>query len=325
MRAAILLEQNKPLFIGNIDIPPLDVGQVLVKVYFSGICGKQIDEIVGKQPDPYIPHLLGHEGGGIVVDVGLGITKVKKGDHVVLHWMKGSGINSSPPRFGKRISAGWVTTFSDYTIASENRVTKIADGIPFDIACLLGCAVTTGLGIVFNNANLMPGESICIFGAGGVGLNVIQGASLVNAYPITAIDIHQSKLDLARVMGATNFSIDNGQMFDVTVDTTGIPSVRERAYSMARRICVLAGVPRDDETITIDSYPLHSGRKIIGSHGGNTNPDTDIPRYLKLYELGKLKLQEQITHCYPLEKINEAIELVRKGGTGKCVIWMNDQ
>ncbi len=328
MKAAILVEQNKPLVLGEFPIPDLAVGQVLVKVSYSGICGKQIDEIEGKQPDKFLPHLLGHEGSGIVVQIGAGVRKVKIGAHVVLHWMKGSGIDSEPPRFqwgDKIVSAGWVTTFSDYTIVSENRVTKIPDDIPLDVATLLGCAVTTGLGIVFNNANLKPGQSIIVFGAGGIGLNVMQGAGLVNAHPIVAIDIHTYKLEMAKQFGATDtVRMDSPRKvegFDVAVDTTGIKAVREMAYNSAKKV-IFAGVPRADEKITIDSYPIHMGRQIIGSHGGSTNPDVDIPNYLGLYKLGLLKLHEQITHRFPLDRINDAIEIVKKGEAGKCLIWM---
>ena len=151
MKAAVLVSQNSALEIYDIEVPKLDVGQVLVRVEFSGICGKQIDEITGRQgDDQYIPHLLGHEGGGEVVEIGPGVTKVKPGDRVVMHWVKGSGIDSRPPRFnhrGQMLSAGWVTTFSDYTIASENRLTPMPQAAPGDVLALLGCAVTTGLGL----------------------------------------------------------------------------------------------------------------------------------------------------------------------------------
>ena len=201
LKAAILVKQNSPLVVSTIEKPELSVGQILVKVFYSGICGKQLEEINGKRgADPYLPHLLGHEGSGVVEKVGPGVTKVSKGEHVVLHWIKGTGINADPPRFklkDKTISAGWVTTFSDYTIVSENRVTPIPSDVPLDVAALLGCSVTTGLGIVYNNANLKPGQSIAVFGVGGVGLNLIQGASLINSYPIVAIDNHQHTLDSA--------------------------------------------------------------------------------------------------------------------------------
>jgi S-(hydroxymethyl)glutathione dehydrogenase/alcohol dehydrogenase len=341
MKAAILVEQNSPLVVADVEIPELVVGQVLVKVEYSGICGKQLDEIAGTRgEDPFLPHLLGHEGAGIVVEVGPGVRKVKPGDHVVLHWMKGPGIESAPPRFawnGAQVSAGWITTFSAYTIVSENRVTPIFEDIELDVAALLGCAVTTGLGIVFNNANLKPGQSVAVFGVGGVGLNVVQGAALVNAYPIVAIDLHDHKLEMAAAFGATHtikasgaeleeslLELSQGRGFDATVDTTGSTSVFQMAYRMtsAAGITILTGLLHHRHPITVDAYPLHFGRQIVGTHGGDTRPDVDIPRYIQLYRIGKLKLKEQITHRYPLEDINSAVDSVKHGKAGKCVISM---
>jgi S-(hydroxymethyl)glutathione dehydrogenase/alcohol dehydrogenase len=341
MKAAILVEQNARLVVTEVEVPRLDVGQVLVKVEYSGICGKQLEEISGKRgDDPYLPHLLGHEGAGVVVEIGPGVRKVKSGDHVVLHWMKSSGIDSAPPRFkwnGTVASAGWVTTFSEYTVASENRVTPIPADVGFDVASLLGCAVTTGLGIVFNDAALKPGQSIAVFGVGGLGINVVQGAALVNAYPIVAIDLYNRKLEWATAFGATHtanatrddleavlIELSEGRGFDATVDVTGNPSVRQMAYNLTGNMgkTIMAGVPHHQDRITIDSFPLHFGRRILGSHGGDTRPDTDIPRYVQLYKLGKLKLDEQITHRYCLDEINEAVEVVRKGEAGRCIISM---
>lgn len=341
MKAAILVKQNEPLVLAEVDVPHLDFGQVLVRLAYSGICGKQLEEISGKRgEDPYLPHLLGHEGAGIVEQVGPSVRKVKPGDHVVLHWMKGRGIDAAPPRFnwnGTIVSAGQVTTFSKLTIVSENRLTQIPDDLELDVASLLGCAVTTGLGIVFNNAGLKPGQSIAVFGVGGVGLNVIQGASLVNAYPIVAVDLHDDKLKQARLFGATHTinsnqtdpisaltQISGGRGLDATVDTTGNAQARQTAYQTASDTgtTVFAGVPHHKEKITIDSFPLHFGRRIVGSHGGETKPDQDIPRYLQLYQLGKLKLDELITDRYPLGQINEAVGLVQKGKAGRCVISM---
>jgi S-(hydroxymethyl)glutathione dehydrogenase/alcohol dehydrogenase len=342
MRAAILVKQNAPLEIADLELPPLQVGQVLVKLACSGICGKQIDEITGRQgDDPHLPHLLGHEGAGIVAEVGPGVRKVKPGDAVVVHWVKGSGIDSVAPRFTRgdeKISAGWATTFSDHTIASENRVTPVPSGVPFDVLALLGCAVTTGLGIVFNNAALRPGESIAIFGVGGVGLNVVQGASLVSGTPIVAIDVNDAKLELARACGATHTvnsdrqdpiealrALSVGQGFDAVVDTTGITAVRQVCYDATSRKgrTIFCGVPFAGERMQLDSFPLHAGRRLIGSHGGETVPDVDIPRYIRLYEQGKLDLARLITHRYPLERINDAIETVRRGGAGRVVVTMN--
>lgn len=341
MKAAILVALNQPLTVADVEVPDLEVGQVLVRIEYSGVCGKQLDEISGRRADPFLPHLLGHEGAGTVLDVGPGVTKVKAGDRVVLHWMKGSGLNSGTPKFrwnGRAINAGWVTTFSEVTIASENRVTPIAGSIGSDLACLLGCAVTTGLGIVFNNADLKPGQSMVVFGAGGgVGLNVIRGAALVNAHPIVAVDVFERKLERAQAAGATHVvdgrradleghlrALTAGAGFDASVDTTGIGTVRQTAYDVTANtgITVFAGVPFQGERLTIDSFPLHMGRRVIGSHGGDTRPDVDIPRYIRLYELGKLNLADQITHRFSLDEINEAIEVVRSGQAGRCVVGM---
>jgi S-(hydroxymethyl)glutathione dehydrogenase/alcohol dehydrogenase len=181
----------------------------------------------------------------------------------------------------------------------------------------------------------MPGQSIAVFGVGGIGLNVLQGAALVNAHPIVAIDLHDHKLEQALKFGATHTVNASSQDvaaflrdlvgpngFDATVDLTGNSGVREVAYAATSNTgkTVLAGVPDHQEKITIDSFPLHFGRKIFGSHGGETRPDQDIPRYLELYKLGKLKLKEQITHRFSLEDINQAIDVVRTGEAGRCVI-----
>jgi S-(hydroxymethyl)glutathione dehydrogenase/alcohol dehydrogenase len=257
-----------------------------------------------------------------------------------MHWMKGTGIDSSTPSYhrnGQVVNAGWVTTFSDHSVVSENRLTPIRDTIAFDVASLLGCAVTTGLGIVLNNVNLKPGQSLAVFGVGGVGLNVIQGAALVSGYPIVAIDLIDSKLEQAKPFGATHTinssktdaaaalaELSGGRGFDAVVDATGIPEVIQTAFASTAEggTTVLAGVPHHQSRITIDSYSLHQSRRLFGSHGGDTRPDVDIPRYIRLYELGKLKLDELITHRFPLERINEGIAEVRAGRVGRCVILM---
>lgn len=341
MTAAILIKQNEPLAIEELEIPALGVGQILVRVRYSSVCGKQIDEIVGKRgEDPYLPHLLGHEGAGTVEEVGPGVRKVKPGDAVVIHWIKGPGIDSSSPKFllnGGKVDAGCATTFSDHSIVSENRVTPIPNEVPFDVAALLGCAVTTGLGIVFNDLKLRPAQSIAVFGAGGVGLNAIQGAAMVSAYPIIAVDVNEGKLSRAKEFGATHTinvtkikaaqalaELTQGQGLDAVVDTTGDTSVIETAFNATSNTgtTVLAGVPRHDKRITIDSFTLHFGRRIFGSHGGDTKPQVDIPRYLALYKQRKLKLDELITHRFPLDKVNDAISAVRRGEAAKCVVEM---
>lgn len=343
MKAAILTELKKPLTIAEIDMPEtLAVGQVLVKIHYSGICGSQIGEIDGaKGEDKYLPHLLGHEASGTVVAVGPGVRHVKPNDKVVLHWRKGLGIEAETPTYhwdGRKVNAGWVTTLSEYTIVSENRVTKIPDDSDLEVAALFGCAVTTGFGIVENNAQVRIGESVVVFGAGGVGLNIIQAASLVSAYPIIAVDLYDEKLKLATEMGATHVvnsrtsdaksaiaALLNNKKLDVFIDNTGVPAIIELGYELthAQGRVILVGVPKHGNNINVFSLPLHFGKKITGSHGGEAIPHQDISRYHHLYQAGRIKLRELITDHFNLDGINEAINNMRNGAVrGRCLIKM---
>ena len=203
MKSAILIESKKPLVLGDIDLPEkIEFGQVLVKVSYSSICGAQINEIDAiKGNDKFLPHLLGHEGSGIVEKIGKGVTTVKPGDHVVLHWRKSSGIQSSPPKYswkGKQINAGWVTTFNEKAVVSENRVTVIPKDFDLRMAALFGCSVTTGFGVVNNDAKIKIGQSVLIFGIGGLGLSIAYASSLVSAYPIIGVDIHENKIIMGK-------------------------------------------------------------------------------------------------------------------------------
>lgn len=341
MKAAVLTELKAPLRIAELTMPEtLAVGQVLVKIHFSGICGSQLGEIDGaKGEDKYLPHLLGHEASGTVVAVGAGVKYVKPGNKVVLHWRKGAGIEGDQPGYhwdGKHVNAGWITTFNEYAIVAENRVTPIPDDSDLEVASLFGCAVTTGFGVVENNARVRIGESVVVFGAGGIGLNVIQAAALVSAYPIIAIDIFDNRLELARQMGATHVingktanvreaikEIVEGAGVDVFIDNTGQPANIEMGYQItkAQGRVTLVGVPRKDNNISIYSLPLHFGKGLSGSHGGEAIPQTDIPRYHNLFRSGKLQLKQLLTETYSLDQINEAIADMRSGKMrGRCLI-----
>jgi len=333
MKAAILTALNAPLVVDDVELPQLDVGQVLVKVYASGICGKQINEISGAcGPDKYLPHLLGHEGAGIVQEIGEGVTHVRPGDHVVLHWRKGLGIESLCPKYsrgGTCVGGGPVTTFNEFAVVSENRLTVVDRDIPFAIAALMGCAVTTGLGVVFNDARLSMCESIAVIGCGGVGLNVIQAAELVGAGPIFAFDINEEKAPLARKFGATTFKLISEDHIphnlDVVVDTTGRPENIARAYELAGPggKIIMVGQPQKGEALTVANFSDHfKGKTLLDSQGGSTDPNRDIPRYLGLYLRGLLKLDELITHRFPLEQVNEALEVVRSGIAGRAILEM---
>ncbi len=343
MKAAILVESGKPLVLDQVRLPEsLEVGQVLVKIFYSGICGAQINEIDAvKGPDKFLPHLLGHEGSAKVLEVGPGVKVVSPGDRVVMHWRKGTGIQCDPPSYiwrERKLNSGWVTTFSDYSIVSENRITAIPDDFGMDIAPLFGCAVTTGFGVICKDAKVKIGESVVVLGAGGVGLNVIQGAAMVSAHPIIVVDLYENKLELAKKFGATHvinsskvdpraaiLDILGGPNADVAVDNTGLPELIQLGYeitnSQGRVICV--GVAKKGNNISIYSLPLHFGKVLTGSHGGDTYPTEDIPRYVKLYEAGKFKLKELISACFKLDDINLAIEKIRKGEiAGRCMIEM---
>jgi len=341
MKAAILVEQKKPLVIADIELPnELKPGQVLVKIDFSGICGSQIGEIDGaKGPDRFLPHLLGHEGSGTVIEIGPGVKHVKSGNKVVLHWRKGLGIEAEPPSYswdGKQVNAGWITTFNEYAIVSENRLTVIPDNSDMEVAALFGCAVTTGFGVVVNNAKLTIGESIVIFGAGGVGLSIIQASSLVSAWPIIAVDLYDNRLYLAEEMGASHLinsrkedarqriqDILGEQGLDVFIDNTGIPEIIEMGYeiTLPQGRVILVGVPRKGNDISIYSLPIHFGKVLKGSHGGETIPHEDIPRYQRLYKEGKLDLKPLVTDRFVLSEINDVIDGMKLGKiAGRCLI-----
>lgn len=342
MIAAVLEKQKCPLVLSKIDIQPLEVGQVLVEIRSSGICGAQIGEIEGRNgEDKYLPHLLGHEGAGIVIEVGQGVRTVTKGDHVVMHWRKGIGIEAEPAKYKRGneiIGAGRVTTFSEQAVVSENRLTAIDKDIPFEIGALMGCAVTTAFGVVNNDAKLKIGQSIAVAGCGGVGLNIIQGAAIVAVDPIIAIDIHAQKLYMAEDFGAT-YTVDpteddfyeiikditKGDGVNVFVDCTGNPQVIEKGLECVadNGKLIMVGQPNHSEKLSFRNMRKHfRGITIMDSQGGSTNPTIDIPRYLNLYQQGKINLDDLITHKYPFEKINEAIETVKSGHAGRCILGM---
>ena len=341
MKAAVLVELNKPLVLADLTAPALDVGQVLVKIHCSGICGAQLGEIGGvKGPDKFLPHLLGHEGGGVVLEIGPGVTHVKPGDRVVMHWRKGAGIHARPAVYrwdDKQVNAGWVTTFQDHAVVSENRVTPIADDVPFDVAALMGCAITTALGLINNDAQVKIGDSVVVIGCGGVGLSVVQGAQMVSANPIVGVDIYDHKLKMAQLFGATHVinsaredvgdavrRIVGSGGADVVIETTGSVKLIEQAYRMTapQGRTILVGVPKYDADITIHSLPLHFGKVLTGCEGGHTNPTVDIPKYLRLYRDGKLRIDGLVTHRMSFGDINEALDKIRAGEVGRCILEM---
>jgi S-(hydroxymethyl)glutathione dehydrogenase/alcohol dehydrogenase len=341
MKSAILVESKKPLVLANIELPAdLKFGQVLVKVCYSGICGAQINEIDAvKGPDKFLPHLLGHEGSGIVEKVGEGVTTVKNEDHVVLHWRPSSGIQSLPAKYhwnGKQLNAGWVTTFNEKAIVSENRLTVIPKDFDLRTAALFGCAITSGFGAVNNDAKVKIGQSALIFGMGGMGLSIAYAASLVSAYPIIGVDLHKDKLEMAKQFGLTHGLLVNSSSLekdllkildnkspDVVFETTGITKIMEFAYELTPNDgkTIFVGVPH--EKISIYTLPLAFEKKLAASHGGSSIPDKDIPRYIRLIKNKKISLEKFITHEFSLPEINQAIDLFRSGKAGRIILNIN--
>lgn len=340
-KAAILVALHKSLIVDDITLPnKLSFGQVLVKIHYSTICGAQLNEISGaKGPDRFLPHLLGHEASATVLAIGIGVKTVKIGDHVVMHWRASDGLNAEPAEYrwkGKSLNAGWVTTFQEYSVVSENRLTPIPKDFNLKIATLFGCALTTAMGVINNDAHVKIGQSVVVLGAGGVGVNILQAASMVSAYPIVAVDIMKEKLTLAKKFGATHvfhspsqkdyvqkiLSVVGQKGADVVIDTTGVTTVIEMCYELTHPDgkTILVGVPKAGERVSIYTLPLHFKKVLKGSHGGSSHPHIDIPRYVRLVKAGKLRLGGIITHEFSLHDINGAIELMKRGKTGRVLL-----
>ena len=207
MRAAVLVELNRPLMLAEVRPGGLQIGQVRVRVLASGICGAQLAEIRGEKGNAkFLPHLLGHEGVGIVEEIGFGVTRVAKGDKVVLHWRKASGIESAFPTYefgGRVIQSGKVVTFAEEVVVSENRITPIPDETPNAIAALLGCGLSTALATLQHEAQFAAGQSLLVIGAGGIGLNLLRAAQMFHAEPVECLDVHEHKRALVESIGAS--------------------------------------------------------------------------------------------------------------------------
>lgn len=343
-QAAVLFETGKPLRIMELAIPALKPGQVLVDVAFSGVCHSQLNEVRGhKGPDRFLPHALGHEGSGTVVAVGAGVTKVKSGDHVVLSWLKGSGADVPGTVYAGAdgpVNSGAIATFMRRTVTCENRVTVIPRSIPLDLAALLGCAIPTGAGVVFNTSGLKPGDSVAVFGVGGIGLSAVMGAASIGAAPIIAVDVLPEKLALARELGATDTlnatecdpivairSLTEGKGVRVAIECAGQVTAMESAFESVMAgggLCVIAGNPRHGDTMRVNPYSLIGGRRLIGTWGGESRPDSDIPRYVEMFLCGRLALEKLGTAQYALDGVNQALDDLEAGRVVRAMIRMAD-
>lgn len=331
-QAAILVEQNRALEIDEVEIPALGIGQVLVDISVSRICGSQLGEIAGvKGPDRWLPHLLGHEGAGTVLEVGPGVKTVKPGDLAVLQWRPSDGIEGECPKYdwnGETANAGHITTFNHFGVITENRLTAVPEDTDLELCALMADTLTTGFGVINHDANVKLGESVVLIGAGGIGTGTILGAHLAGAHPIVAVDLFDHKLELAKSLGATH--VFNGNTpdleekirevvgtngADVVIDGTGVPSVIEQCYSLTKPTgrCVLFGVMHHTKRVALHTLPLHFGRVLTGSEGGQSIPHVEIPRYLRMIQERGLDLSKLVTHRGGLEDVNELIDKMKSG------------
>jgi Zn-dependent alcohol dehydrogenase len=289
---------------------------------------------------------MGHEGCGIVESVGDGVSKVKIGDKVVMHWRVSDGIESEFPQYvlnGKTISSGKVTTLSEFSIVSENRITKIPQDTPADFAALLGCCISTAFGVVNNEANIRIGENVAVFGCGGLGLGLILGANIVGAGRIVGIDIDDEKGLLAKNIGATSYinsakvDLENSLKetgvssgFDVVIDTTGIPAVISKGLDLLSNNgrMILVAQPEPGKTIELQNasgFFGTKGKSIISTQGGRTLPHEDIPRYINLFIKGNLDYEKIVTHKVRMEEVNTAVELLKAGQAGRIIVKIGEE
>jgi Zn-dependent alcohol dehydrogenase len=337
MKAAILVEKNKPLHVDNVTLPKkLSFGQVRVKLLASGLCGAQLQEISGlKGNEKYMPHLIGHEGCGMVEDLGENVSKVKKGDKVVMHWRKGAGIEADFAKYTwneREISGGKVTTLAEEVVVSENRVTAVSKDIDNEFCALLGCGLSTGFSVVNKDANIKFGESVLVIGCGGVGLSCVQAAKLSLASEVVGIDINEKKRQMVEGFGAIFYSpvdvekiVESKTKFDCIIDTTGILSFVSRFIPLLSEQgrCILVSQPKAGSQIMI-SDPIKffssNGQTIRSTQAGNFDPDVDIQRYIKLYKNGQINIKSLVTDRYDIFNVNEAITKLKSGESGRIII-----
>jgi S-(hydroxymethyl)glutathione dehydrogenase / alcohol dehydrogenase len=340
--AAILVELGKPLEVVDLEIPPLKHGQVLVDIAYSGACGSQVNEVIGnKGEDKWLPHCLGHEATGTVLETDRSVSKVRAGDKVVLSWLKASGIEAGGCVYGwgsRRVNAGAVTTFQRRAIVSENRLTLAPEELSLDIAVLLGCASPTGMGAIFNVLSVRPGDAVAIFGTGGIGLNACMAASFSGGVPVIGIDPAPQRRELAKRYGATHV-IDPAstdvlaevrkivpQGVDVSVEATGIPTVMDQALAATRNQggrAVVIGNARHDARLTLNPAVFNQGKSLLGTWGGDSVPDRDFGRFSRLLASGRFPVKELLSRPYRLDEADQAMKDLAAGVIGRPLIDMS--
>jgi Zn-dependent alcohol dehydrogenase len=336
MKAAVVVDINKPLEMWELLPHPIEHGQVKVRNLVSGLCGAQLQEIAGhKGNTKFMPHLLGHEGCGIVEEIGDGVTQVKPGDKVIMHWRVSKGIESANPKYstriGRVITGGKVTTLSEYSVVSENRLTVVPQDTDPEVAALLGCGLSTAFGTVFREADVNKDESVLITGCGGVGLGVVLGCSLRHAASIVCMDGSQdpAKAEYAKRLGATEYitSMQSCGKADVVIDTTGNPDVIAAGFAALKPSgrMILVAQPAPGQSLVFpnaNTFFEGQGKRIMATQGGRTLPWMDLPIYHELCEDNLHKVKQLITHSFALDQINDAVDLLRSGSAGRIMISM---
>ncbi len=364
-RAAIAYKAGQDLSIEEVDLDGPRAGEVLVEIKATGVCHTDAYTLSGADPEGLFPAILGHEGAGVVVDVGPGVTSLKKGDHVIplyvpecrqcsyctsgktnlcqsIRLTQGAGMM---PDGSSRFSIGGeplfhymgTSTFAQHTVVPEIALAKVRDDAPFDKICYIGCGVTTGIGAVFNTAKVKPGDNVVVFGLGGIGLNVLQGARIAGANMIVGVDINPGKKALAEQFGMTHFVNPKeveGDLVPYLVDLTkggadySFECVGNVELMRAALECchkgwgesIIIGVAGAGEEISTRPFQLVTGRVWKGSAFGGAKGRTDVPKIVDWYMDGKINIDDLITHKMPLEKINEAFTLMHSGESIRTVL-----
>jgi S-(hydroxymethyl)glutathione dehydrogenase/alcohol dehydrogenase len=364
-RAAVARRAGEPLTIETVDVEGPKPGEVLVEIKATGVCHTDAYTLSGRDPEGLFPAILGHEGAGVVVDVGPGVRSLKKGDHVIplytpecrecsyctsgktnlcqaIRATQGKGVMpDGTSRFStngeKLLHYMGTSTFGSFTVLPEIALAKIRPDAPFDKVCYIGCGVTTGIGAVLNTAKVRPGDNVVVFGLGGIGLNVVQGARMAGAERIVGVDLNPRRKELAEAFGMTHFVNPKevgGDLVAHLVELTGggadysfecIGDVR--VMRQALECChkgwgtsVIIGVAGAGEEIATRPFQLVTGRVWKGSAFGGARGRTDVPRIVDWYMEGKIRIDEMITHTMPLERINDAFDLMHRGESIRSVV-----
>jgi Zn-dependent alcohol dehydrogenase len=348
-RAAILVEPNKPLVVDEIEFPDPAPDQVLVKLFSSGVCHSQIHTMRRPaRPGHRLPALLGHEATGVVVARGSGVNHVKEGDHVITTWVDRNNSNTPLPLVthalndrpqstfmwrGKEVS-GSAATWAEYALASDRVVVPMPNDVPTDVTAIIGCAVMTGAGAIINTLQVKPGQSVAVFGAGGIGLCAIAASAIVDAHPIVAVDVIEDKLAFARSFGATHTinahevdavkairELTDGGV-EYAIDAIGLPQTQEQILRSVKAgyagfyrggIALLIGITPPDKQAILDTNLFIGNRSFTRTSGGDCRPERDFPVFIRWYREGKLKLNDLITDRYSLDQINTAVDDLEHG------------